>query len=733
MSLKKLGRYELLRVIGKGAMGLIYKASDPSLGRFVAIKTISVGELSEVAAADYELRFRNEARSAGRLQHANIVSVYDAGRDGDTAYLVMELVDGKDLKHYLDNGERYSLAQSLAIMQDLLAALGCAHSQNVVHRDVKPANLLVERGGRIKLTDFGVAHIRQAGDATRNESTMVGTLKYMSPEQVKGLAVDSRADIFAAGVVLYQLLTGHRPFAGKTDFEIIQKIVGHQPLPASARNRNLPGAIDRVVTKAIAKPCEERYQTAAEFALALLAACQDAGDLNIPPRAVRSVVTGSGTLASADGEGLVGLETDTDTNTNTNTNTNTPSRYPGSITQELELVYWKDVRQSAQPRDLQLFIEKFPNGIYIDLALRRLQTLQAAKPALAGGGSAADGERDSAQSDAVDFAARSADLTVVMHTSAAAQTGFVPSRSAVQNRSSEPVHATQPDATDSTFSFSMSGHSLADFQAAAAPALSPVGAAVSSMGAGVGVGQLPVPVKGYGVQPQGSRRRRKSAAMKPAGFGSRSWLARRNALWLTAALALGVIGALFGVWQLLPSDSGNAVAAVGGAAMPALPKGAPVTGSPSAVPPGQAPLAEPASTPAKPPAAATLPGANPKAASASEAPAAPASLSPVAVATRVPAAGKSRTGASAPQPMSAQSRAATEAAQDPVARSTPQPAVAAPTATPASPRTECENRVLLGFQICLTEQCAKPAFSGHPVCRERGAMEERRREAEQLR
>lgn len=123
MMLKQLGRYELVRVLGKGAMGLVYEGRDPNLDRQVAIKTISMDQISEAAAADYELRFRNEARSAGRLQHANIVSVYDAGRDGDIAYLVMEFIKGKDLKHYLDNGERYSLAQTLAIMEDLLAAL----------------------------------------------------------------------------------------------------------------------------------------------------------------------------------------------------------------------------------------------------------------------------------------------------------------------------------------------------------------------------------------------------------------------------------------------------------------------------------------------------------------------------------------------------------------------------------------------------------------------------------
>ena len=156
MSLKKLGRYDLIRVLGKGAMGLVYEGRDPNLDRRVAIKTIKVENLSDEAAAEYEVRFRTEARSAARLQHPNIVSVYDSDRDGDIAFLVMEFVQGDDLKHHLDKGEVYTLAQTLGIMADLLSALDYAHQQKIVHRDIKPANLLMQASGRIKLADFGV-------------------------------------------------------------------------------------------------------------------------------------------------------------------------------------------------------------------------------------------------------------------------------------------------------------------------------------------------------------------------------------------------------------------------------------------------------------------------------------------------------------------------------------------------------------------------------------------------
>jgi serine/threonine protein kinase len=216
MGLRKLGRYDIVRVLGKGAMGTVYEARDPNLERRVAIKTIAVDSAMQAGGFDYEARFRTEARSAARLQHPNIVSVYDSDRHGDTAYIVMEYVEGHDLKQHFERGSTFTLAQTLRIMRDLLAALGYAHGQNVVHRDVKPANLLIEADGRVKLTDFGVARMQDAMDATRTRGVMVGTLKYMSPEQVKGQLVGSRSDLFAAGIVLYQLLTARQPFGGES-------------------------------------------------------------------------------------------------------------------------------------------------------------------------------------------------------------------------------------------------------------------------------------------------------------------------------------------------------------------------------------------------------------------------------------------------------------------------------------------------------------------------------------
>lgn len=366
MSLKKLGRYDLIRVLGKGAMGLVYEGRDPNLDRRVAIKTIKVENLSEEEAADYEVRFRTEARSAARLQHPNIVSVYDSDRDGDMAYLVMEFIHGDDLKHHMDQGKLYTLAQTLGIMGDLLSALDYAHRQGVVHRDIKPANLLIQGSGRVKLTDFGVARIQDSSDATRTRGTMVGTLKYMSPEQVQGRPIDARADLFAAGIVLYQLLTGKRPFDGDTDFVIIQQIVGHAAEAPTSFNPRLPAAIDAVVERALAKSPFQRFSTAREFNAALQAAARDAADPTVVPPASPAVSASSSTWTGTlhPGEALVGLQS--------GTSTDIPI-----VTQELELVYWKEIKDSNDAEDIRGFLSKFPVGIYADLARRRLKKLGA--------------------------------------------------------------------------------------------------------------------------------------------------------------------------------------------------------------------------------------------------------------------------------------------------------------------------------------------------------------------
>jgi len=247
---KKLGRYDIVRTLGKGAMGLVYEGKDTVLQRRVAIKTIIVENLDSKSAEEYESRFRTEALAAARLLHPNIVPVFDFGRHDDIAFLVMQFIEGDDLKHHIDTGERHSPQQSIAMMLDLLSALDHAHENNIVHRDIKPANMLIEKG-RVKLTDFGVARIQDPDSANKTQvgAGGIGTPRYMSPEQAQGQRVDARSDLFSAGIVLYELLAGTRPFDGDNPFAIIHQIVSSVPPPPSYHNPKLPKAIDAVVAK----------------------------------------------------------------------------------------------------------------------------------------------------------------------------------------------------------------------------------------------------------------------------------------------------------------------------------------------------------------------------------------------------------------------------------------------------------------------------------------------------
>jgi eukaryotic-like serine/threonine-protein kinase len=360
LTAKKLGRYDITRVLGKGAMGVVYEARDPNLNRKVAIKTVRVDSLSKDDAADYEQRFRTEAHSAARLQHPNIVSVYDADRDGDTPFLVMEFVQGEDLKHYLDIGQRYTLEQSVRMVRDLLAALEYAHQNKILHRDIKPANLLIEASGRVKLTDFGVARIQDSGEATRTQGGMVGTLKYMSPEQVEGKTVGAESDLFSAGIVLYQLLTDRRPFDGDSYFSIVNQITNQNPPAPSSINTLLPTAVDAVMARALAKDKTQRFASAQEFSAALHAAALSADPAIIPS---------ANPHKSADPRSNNALERSGSTASNILNNSGS------TVTQELELVYWKDVKDSDDPEDLEGFIRRFPEGVYADLAKRRLKRI----------------------------------------------------------------------------------------------------------------------------------------------------------------------------------------------------------------------------------------------------------------------------------------------------------------------------------------------------------------------
>src|ERR1700722_14975262 len=211
-ALVSLGKYQIRGVLGRGAMGTVYDGWDPVIGRRVAIKTVGLLDNADAEAREGLARFKNEAQAAGRLSHRNIVSVYDYGESDENAYIVMEFVEGQSLKQCLDAGQRFPLAETVRIMEHLLAGLQYSHDQGVMHRDIKPGNVILAKDGQVKLADFGIARIESS--AMTMIGTVLGTPAYMSPEQLMGQPTDRRTDIYSAGVLLYQLLTGVRPFEG---------------------------------------------------------------------------------------------------------------------------------------------------------------------------------------------------------------------------------------------------------------------------------------------------------------------------------------------------------------------------------------------------------------------------------------------------------------------------------------------------------------------------------------
>ncbi len=258
MSLTKAGRYEIRGELGRGAMGVVYRAFDPNIGRTVAIKTVLLETLEE----DLLKRLRREAQAAGVLTHPNIVTIFDANQDDTVFYIAMELVEGETLQGMLQRWP-LPLEQVFHIAEQIGAALDHAHERGIVHRDIKPANVMVSAEGQVKVMDFGVAKIKSAGITSVGE--VLGTPSYMSPEAVKGKSVDGRSDIFSLGAVLYELLTGTRPFTGQNVTTVIYKIIGEEPEPPAVVNPSLHPGLNHVVLKALAKQPEERYQSCAEL------------------------------------------------------------------------------------------------------------------------------------------------------------------------------------------------------------------------------------------------------------------------------------------------------------------------------------------------------------------------------------------------------------------------------------------------------------------------------------
>jgi eukaryotic-like serine/threonine-protein kinase len=689
--IQHLGRYDIVSVLGQGAMGVVYEGRDPNLDRRVAIKTVRVVGLASDEIAEYEQRFKTEARSAGRLQHPNIVSVYDSDKHvdalGQTAYIVMEFIEGEDLKHFLDQGKRFSLEQTAFMMADLLSALDYAHKHKIVHRDIKPANMLLTKEGRIKLTDFGVARITDSGEATKTSGGTVGTLKYMSPEQVAGKGVDASSDLFSAGIVLYQLLTGLRPFDGDGYLDIVSKIVKSDPKPPSQIVGALPPALDAVVAKALAKSKLDRFADAASFAAALKAAINNA-DLTITPS-----VHSRSELADSSMATFPGSITQAGSNSGGST-----------VTQELELVYWKDIKESQEPDVLEGFLRRFPVGIYADLAKRKLKVLADAEQV--------KGEQSRYEATQL---RKPSDATVIISSSATALNSATAKADDSQDESTLPPSAYN----DSEYGAST------QFAPTQFPAQEPSEARKDASL------HEPLQMETTPAKPPSAKKKKTSS--------SPPWL------WL-ALLALAVGAAIF--WFSRSSAPGAQTSA------PAAP-----TPTVTITAPVSTPDTYTVTTPGSPTGSARIEtetfitspapvvsGSGTSSVAIAPKATASAPLSPASAAARAQAAARAASAAKAlaqDRPASAPSTSGiTEPApKPPVAASAPAPApTVAPRPTssapasapagPAGPREACEGRVLLGFLSCMAEQCERSTFRNHPACVERREMEERRRNSQ---
>lgn len=260
----KAGRYQLLEELGRGAMGVVWKGHDPMIGRTVAIKLMKLTEEGTgLSRQDLIARFQNETRAAGLLTHPNIVTIYDAGEDGGNFYITMEYIQGQSLQSLLDRKQVFPVPRIMKVMEQACNALGFAHEHKVIHRDVKPANIMLMPDDTVKVTDFGTAKILQL--STTMTGQIVGTPSYMSPEQVKGRAVDGRSDIFALGVVLYELVTGEKPFPGQNVTTVIYKIVHEDPISPIELDSSVHPGLNEVISKALEKDPDRRYQSCREF------------------------------------------------------------------------------------------------------------------------------------------------------------------------------------------------------------------------------------------------------------------------------------------------------------------------------------------------------------------------------------------------------------------------------------------------------------------------------------
>src|ERR1700728_2559008 len=273
--MERIRLYRIIGELGRGAMGVVYHATDPAIGRSVAIKTIRIRDINDTRHRD-KLRERlfREARSAGVLSHPNIVTIYDMDEVEGLAYIAMAYVNGPTLEKILSSDAPLSGANMLRILRQTASGLDYAHGRGIVHRDIKPANIMTDEDGAVKITDFGIAKITAVSSMTETR-TVVGTPNYMSPAQVKGLAIDGRSDQFSLAVIAYEILTGERPFQGEHLSTVVYKIVAEEPADAHRINGTLTPQIHEVLRRGLSKKPEDRYPSCSNFVGALEMACAE--------------------------------------------------------------------------------------------------------------------------------------------------------------------------------------------------------------------------------------------------------------------------------------------------------------------------------------------------------------------------------------------------------------------------------------------------------------------------
>jgi tRNA A-37 threonylcarbamoyl transferase component Bud32 len=265
---ENLGRYKIIKEIGRGAMGVVYQGYDPKIERVVALKTIRKDRLAESKDVEELItRFQREVRATGKLVHPNVITVYDTGEDEEAAYIAMEFLEGETLDSLIQKGVRWPLEKVVDIIVQICEGLDFTHREGVVHRDLKPSNIMLVRGDQVKITDFGISKaVGAASSPLTQEGVLLGTPSYMSPEQIAGTTIDGRSDLFSLGIILYQLLTGEKAFSGDTIPNLLYTIVHENPPPPTQINPSVPPLFDQVVAKALAKNPEDRYRTANDFA-----------------------------------------------------------------------------------------------------------------------------------------------------------------------------------------------------------------------------------------------------------------------------------------------------------------------------------------------------------------------------------------------------------------------------------------------------------------------------------